>query len=719
MVLNIGDIIQDSQGKDYYTIARPITGGDASIYIVAEQSGDKTPTAAVKIWKDPTSREEYEYLTRLTHQSIMPTQGYIGAANSPIGYVMPYRPVNLTQWYNGRGWLAPFGLITKRGKDDVKEMINQIGAAIECLHQHNVVHLDIAPDNILFATDGTHASLSDFGSAQSRFGTLTTLKARPEFVPENYDNLGDNALIDIYAFATAICYMYEGRLPERGMKPNFNNTPSGIQPALLKARSLGYTSIMAFIQDLNLGFAQPDQAKPQGCVFEILTQPISVKAPPRVVHALQVLIIMISFLVFRREVSDVPQEGIWRIGLPLALFVLAIIRPGISAWVAVMLEAVILLAVAPSYGLALLLIAIGVGIGSLWSESYWLLMLLLVIPLIDHAGGVFLFPVLAWLLKPDRFLLQPHNLAALSSNATTLREPTVPPIASLTVGVWFLLYLTGQSCPQFTELCREAARAPLDLPAQAVVSFASLPTLWPGFMEWPQPILSTTLQNIVKFTPIWPLLVWICTEWLGALLFSYLRIRQRFAPYARALVSLILLATTLLLLTGMVFLDLDESLPVAFEIVINEFSRNGRVMVLVVLLLAFLYDPLQEEHSSKSPRPLLWASLLACAIYVALPFARTLVLRTSRGEIATPSAVTRSVHLSVQASDQSARQGKHYVMEPAHAQPRAGMEWQFEYQGSISYTTSGSDGGRQVAKKGRQHQAVTGSLALFKTWEER
>ncbi len=105
---------------------------------------------------------------------------------------------------------------------------------ISLLHERKVIHRDIAPDNIMWMSDGT-LKLLDFGSARStEGGKAMTVMLKHSFAPvEQYQSHGQGAYTDIYAMAATIYYCLTGVVPaqasERAMALQ-NGSPDPLKP---------------------------------------------------------------------------------------------------------------------------------------------------------------------------------------------------------------------------------------------------------------------------------------------------------------------------------------------------------------------------------------------------------------------------------------------------------------------------------------------------------
>ncbi len=105
---------------------------------------------------------------------------------------------------------------------------------IQELHKSDVLHRDIAPDNIMVMPDGS-LKLLDFGSARSTAVNEHTVNIKPGFTPlEQYQKTGQNGFTDVYSTAATIYYCITGQIPtpapERLFEIKVNGHPDPIVP---------------------------------------------------------------------------------------------------------------------------------------------------------------------------------------------------------------------------------------------------------------------------------------------------------------------------------------------------------------------------------------------------------------------------------------------------------------------------------------------------------
>ena len=117
-------------------------------------------------------------------------------------------------------------LIAQRGALDVKEAVyimRQLTSAVEQAHQHQIIHRDIKPQNILVKDDGT-VKITDFGIAVAADSVQLTLNnavmgSAHYLAPETAQGKDPNPQVDIYSLGIVFYELLTGDVPFHGKTP--------------------------------------------------------------------------------------------------------------------------------------------------------------------------------------------------------------------------------------------------------------------------------------------------------------------------------------------------------------------------------------------------------------------------------------------------------------------------------------------------------------------
>lgn len=125
----------------------------------------------------------------------------------------------------------PGETLDKLGKISPEEAliyIQQIGAALTIVHEHNLIHGDIQPENIILRAGKSEAVLIDFDLVLDFDHELTTRRAKES--DESFASLElctrntkPTAASDIYSLAATFYYAITGQLPETALKRKIDN----------------------------------------------------------------------------------------------------------------------------------------------------------------------------------------------------------------------------------------------------------------------------------------------------------------------------------------------------------------------------------------------------------------------------------------------------------------------------------------------------------------
>ena len=134
-----------------------------------------------------------------------------------------------------------------------QEIIPALNEGLKVLHDHNIIHKDLKPSNIMLCDDERHVAIIDFGISSVREQGRTVLVTRtgmtPDYsAPETYNNLF-LAESDYYSLGITIYELFCGHTPYGNVDPEILERYLAIQqvpmpdsfPARLKQLILGLT----------------------------------------------------------------------------------------------------------------------------------------------------------------------------------------------------------------------------------------------------------------------------------------------------------------------------------------------------------------------------------------------------------------------------------------------------------------------------------------------
>lgn len=129
--------------------------------------------------------------------------------------------------------------IERKGRLECQEALNitlQIALALQCAHEHDIIHRDIKPHNILLTNDGT-VKVADYGIARAVTGdtmvaTKDTMGSVRYISPEQARGGYVDGRSDIYSLGVVLYEMLTGSVPFDGENPvsiammKLNETPT-------------------------------------------------------------------------------------------------------------------------------------------------------------------------------------------------------------------------------------------------------------------------------------------------------------------------------------------------------------------------------------------------------------------------------------------------------------------------------------------------------------
>jgi predicted ATPase len=267
---------------DRYRVERELgEGGMATVYLADDLRHHRK--VAIKVLKPEltelvgTDRFQREIKTtaNLQHPHILPLFDS-GEANGSLFYVMPF--------VDGETLRQRLDRESRLSVTEAVRIVTLVAAALQYAHDRGIVHRDVKPENILFASD--LPVVSDFGVSlpiqkpddvrltESGHSVGTVLYASPEQLlgEPNVDERSD-----LYALACVLYELLTGKPPHSGastatiiakkltsapaaVRTVRDNVPDFVEDALTKALSIDpndrMTSMRAFIDALSVGQAR-------------------------------------------------------------------------------------------------------------------------------------------------------------------------------------------------------------------------------------------------------------------------------------------------------------------------------------------------------------------------------------------------------------------------------------------------------------------------------
>ena len=158
--------------------------------------------------------------------------------NDTAYYVMEYiNGGSLKQLVAGKGAL---------NEQQAVGYITQIGQALHSLHQHNILHLDVKPDNVLLNSRG-EAVLIDFGVSKRYDKTGSQTSTTPVGLSKGYapfEQYKDGGMelftpaTDIYSLGATLYFLLKGHTPPEAdevMENGLPQRPANVSPAVWNA----------------------------------------------------------------------------------------------------------------------------------------------------------------------------------------------------------------------------------------------------------------------------------------------------------------------------------------------------------------------------------------------------------------------------------------------------------------------------------------------------
>ncbi len=192
------------------------SGGMADVYKARCHKLNRL--VAVKVLKEEFSNDagfvsrfqmEAQAAARLSHPNIVNIYDVVDEGN------FHYIVMELVEGVTLKNYIAKKGIL------DIKEAVGvaiQVAQGIAVAHEHQIIHRDIKPQNMLISRDGK-VKVADFGIAKAATGQTTTMAAMGSvhyISPEQARGGYSDSRSDIYSLGITIYEMVTGRVPFAG-----------------------------------------------------------------------------------------------------------------------------------------------------------------------------------------------------------------------------------------------------------------------------------------------------------------------------------------------------------------------------------------------------------------------------------------------------------------------------------------------------------------------
>lgn len=240
------------------------TGGFGETWRAHDELLDMDVAVKVYLDSDPKQRERYlreaRSLAKYSHHPGIAAVRDFLAEDGCLCLIMEYvAGVDLTNVISANGKLDLQATLTA---------LSPVADALTSLHEANLLHRDVSPDNIRLHPDGTGVLL-DFGSVLAVEDTMRrTITVKPGYAPpEQYGEASSlGPWTDVYALAATVYHALTGSAPTDSLRRTFSDDlvrpsqlgidmPDEAEDALMRALELDYRNRTKSVQEFMEGLS--------------------------------------------------------------------------------------------------------------------------------------------------------------------------------------------------------------------------------------------------------------------------------------------------------------------------------------------------------------------------------------------------------------------------------------------------------------------------------
>ena len=208
MTLSLGALIGP------YTVLEHVgaEGTTAEVYRARDERNDRVVALKLLAGTSELSRREARAVAALNHPNIVATFDVI-EHNGRLCLVQ--------EWIDGGSLAADLELAGQLGVEKTVRLGRDVASALAYAHQHNILHRDITPSNVLRTVEGSY-KLTDFGAfGQLQVETATTrtgqIAGTPLYMsPEQITGVSQSAASDLFGLGLLLYRCLHGHLPDDG-----------------------------------------------------------------------------------------------------------------------------------------------------------------------------------------------------------------------------------------------------------------------------------------------------------------------------------------------------------------------------------------------------------------------------------------------------------------------------------------------------------------------
>ena len=198
--------------RRYYLIKRLGDGASAEVWKAADTKANNL-IVAVKIFSDSSGMDTYGIQNFASEFTAVHDLNHTNLLK-PLSYEICKGTPYLILQYCKNG--SAKGMIGQAEEEDVIKLLHDVAAGLEYLHEHDIVHQDIKPDNILL-DDNCNFLVTDFGISVASTGDVSATSGSAGttayMAPERFDGTPAVKASDIWSLGATAFELATGDVP--------------------------------------------------------------------------------------------------------------------------------------------------------------------------------------------------------------------------------------------------------------------------------------------------------------------------------------------------------------------------------------------------------------------------------------------------------------------------------------------------------------------------